>query len=40
MSKVSHVMLVSVGLVGPNPRPMGVGDGQQVYIPALWLSRY
>ena len=26
-------MLISPGLVGPKPRPKGVGDGQQVDIP-------
>ena len=28
-------MSVSHGLVGPKPRPKGVGDGQQVNIPVL-----
>ena len=33
MSKVSDGRLIRVGLVGPKPRPRGVGDGQQVNIP-------
>jgi hypothetical protein len=33
MSKVSDGRLFRVGLVGPKPRPKGVGDGQQVNIP-------
>ena len=32
-SKVSDGRLIRVGLVGPKPRPKGVGDGQQVNIP-------
>ena len=32
--KVSYGRFVRVGLVGPKPRPKGVGDGQQVNIPA------
>ena len=32
-SKVSDGRLIRVGLVGPKPRPRGVGDGQQVNIP-------
>ena len=32
--KVSWARLVLPGLVGPKPRPKGVGDGQQVNIPA------
>ena len=32
-SKVSWGRLVHPGLVGPKPRPKGVGDGQQVDIP-------
>ena len=32
-SKVSDGRLIRVGLVGPKPRPEGVGDGQQVNIP-------
>ncbi len=33
MSKVSNGRLIRVGLVGPKPRPRGVGDGQQFNIP-------
>ena len=33
-SKDSWARLVLPGLVGPKPRPKGVGDGQQVNIPA------
>ena len=33
MPKVSDGRSVRVGLVGPKPRPAGVGDGQQVNIP-------
>ena len=32
--KVSYERLIRVGLVGPKPNPKGVGDGQQVNIPA------
>jgi len=32
--KVSYARLIRVGLVGPKPRPKGVGDGQLVNIPA------
>ena len=32
-SKVSWVKLIFPGLVGPKPRPIGVGDGKQVNIP-------
>jgi hypothetical protein len=32
--KVSYATLIDVGLVGPKPRPKGVGDGQLVNIPA------
>ncbi len=32
--KVSYGRSVRVGLVGPKPRPRGVGDGQLVSIPA------
>ena len=28
-------MTINLGLVGPKPKPKGVGDGQQVNIPAL-----
>ena len=31
-------MSVNHGLVGPKPRPKGVGDGQQVNIPVLLES--
>ena len=34
-SKVSWATLIVPGLVGPKPRPKGVGDGQQVDIPVL-----
>ncbi len=33
-SEVSYATLFDVGLVGPKPRPQGVGDGQLVNIPA------
>ena len=33
MPKVSYGRFIHVGLVGPKPRPKGVGDGQTVYIP-------
>ena len=33
MAKVSYGRLILVGLVGPKPRPNGVGDGQTVDIP-------
>ena len=39
-SKVSWGRLVRPGLVGPKPRPKGVGDGQQVNIPVLRIFRY
>ena len=32
--EVSYGRLIRVGLVGPKPRPRGVGDGQLVNIPA------
>ena len=32
-TKVSNARSIRVGLVGPKPRPSGVGDGQQVNIP-------
>ena len=32
-SKVSDGRLIRVGLVGPKPRPKGVGDGHPVNIP-------
>ncbi len=37
--KVSHAMLISVGLVGPKMRLKGVVDGQQVNIPAPYVVR-
>ena len=39
-SKVSYGRFIRVGLVGPKPRPQGVGDGQQVSIPAPLAVRY
>jgi hypothetical protein len=36
MPKVSDARSIRVGLVGPKPRPSGVGDGQQVNIPVLF----
>jgi hypothetical protein len=33
MAEVSYGRFILVGLVGPKPRPKGVGDGQTVYIP-------
>ena len=39
-SKVSWGRLVHPGLVGPKPRPKGVGDGQQVNIPVPCIFRY
>ena len=33
MAEVSYGRFIHVGLVGPKPRPKGVGDGQTVYIP-------
>ena len=33
-------MLIIQGLVGPKPRPKGVGDGHQVNIPEPLLNRY
>ena len=35
LSEVSWVTVFVPGLVGPKPRPQGVGDGQQVNIPVL-----
>ena len=34
-SKVSRATVIVPGLVGPKPRRISVGDGQQVDIPAL-----
>ena len=39
-SKVSWGRFVRPGLVGPKPRPKGVGDGQQVNIPVPCIFRY
>ena len=36
--KVSWAMSIIPGLAGPKPRPKGVGDGQQVDIPAPAVS--
>ena len=33
MAEVSDGRLILVGLVGPKPRPRGVGDGHTVDIP-------
>ncbi len=33
MAEVSYGRFILVGLVGPKPRPKGVGDGQTVDIP-------
>ena len=33
MAEGSYGRFIHVGLVGPKPRPNGVGDGQTVYIP-------
>ena len=38
--KVSYGRSIRVGLVGPKPRPKGVGDGQEVSIPPPPLDRY
>ena len=38
--KVSYGRSVRVGLVGPKPRPRGVGDGQLVNIPAPPMDRF
>ena len=37
--KVSWARLVLPGLVGPKPRPKGVGDGQRVNIPVPRAER-
>ena len=39
-SEVSYATTFDVGLVGPKPRPQGVGDGQPVNIPAPPLIRF
>ena len=39
-SKVSYATLFDVGLAGPKPRPQGVGDGEQVNIPAPPMDRF
>ena len=36
-SKVSRATVIVPGLVGPKPRRISVGDGQQVNIPVLVL---
>ena len=33
--EVSCARVIRAGLVGPKPRPKGVGDGKQVNIPVL-----
>ena len=38
MPKVSHAMLISVGLIGPKVRPIGVTDGLQFKITVLNYS--
>ena len=38
--KVSYATSVGIGLVGPKLRPQGVGDGQQVNIPAPSFFRF
>ena len=38
MPKVFHAMLISVELIGPKVRPIGVADGLQVKIPVLSCS--
>ena len=35
VSKVSRATVIVPGLVGPKPRRISVGDGQQVNIPVL-----
>ncbi len=39
-SEVSYATSFDVGLVGPKPRPQGVGDGQPVNIPAPPAGRF
>ena len=39
LSEVSWATVFDPGLVGPKPRPQGVGDGQQVNIPVLFGVR-
>ena len=39
-SKVSWATLIVPGLVGPKPRPKGVGDGQLAQIPVPPDVRY
>ena len=39
-SEVSYATSFDVGLVGPKPRPQGVGDGQLVNIPAPPMDRF
>jgi hypothetical protein len=38
--KVSWATSIVPGLVGPKPRPKGVGDGQRVHIPVPPRARY
>ena len=40
MAEVSAARFILGGLVGPKPRPKGVGDGQQVHIPVPPRARY
>jgi hypothetical protein len=39
-SKVSWAMIINPGLVGPKPRRISVGDGQQVNIPVPACTCY
>jgi hypothetical protein len=40
MAEVSAARFILGGLVGPKPRPKGVGDGQLVHIPVPPRVRY
>ena len=40
INEVSLAMLINQGLVGPKPRPKGVGDGHLVNIPEPPVNRY
>jgi hypothetical protein len=40
INEVSLAMLIIQGLVGPKPRPKGVGDGDLVNIPEPLINRY
>ena len=40
MAEVSAARFILGGLVGPKPRPKGVGDGQLVSIPAPPTGRF